>query len=704
VTDTGKRRLARVVFAIVLFEFALSLLFSILIVLLPDQGWQDGFSDVLFALTVMLFPILGVVIATREPGNALGWVLLAIGVAAAEPVSSYGQYALAAGLPGGDWALSAMTWTWVPVIGLAGTFVLLLFPDGHLPSARWRWFAWVIGVGMVLTSLAILLLPGRLDPPYEHLRNRFGIEALRPFLGAAFVAIVTIPIGIVGSAISLRVRYRRSGPTERLQIRWLASAAAIVAALYAAAMVLSLVSNAAGWGEGGVVGVVQTVAVLSFALIPSSIGIAVLKYRLYDIDVVIRKAVVVGAIALFFTAVYAAVVGGIGAVVQTHSTTSLSFVAAALVALLFQPVLARSRRLAARIVYGKRATPYEVLSEFSEHVGGTYEDADVLPRMARVVGQGVGASSSRVWLERQGRLWVAAAWPEDAEPPAPVALAGPELPPLPGADAAFAVEDRDELLGALAVAMPPSDPLDESKSKLVADLAAQAGLVLRNVRLTDELRRRLEDLKAAQKRLVTAQDEERRRIERNIHDGAQQQLVALSVRLRLAQTLLGKDPERAEVMLGELQTETQSALEDLRDLARGIYPPLLADQGLPAALAAQARKSVVPVEVSTDGVTRYAPEIEAAAYFCVLEALQNVAKYARASRVDVRLTRENGRLVFEVADDGIGFDPASNGAGSGVQGMRDRLSALDGALEVRSAPGEGTIVVGRIPVMDREVG
>jgi signal transduction histidine kinase len=705
VTDTGKRRLAKVLFALVLVEFAIGVVLAVMLAALPGYGLADALAlgDLAFALGVLLFPVLGVVLATRRPDNAIGWLMLAIGLVAMEPLTPYGEYALASGAPGAAWALSAVSWTWVPVIGLAGTFVLLLFPDGHLPSPRWRWFAWAIAIGMIVTGLAMLLTPGTLeDVANGTIENRFGIAALEPFLNVAFVALATIPIGIIGSAYSLRVRYRASGPTERLQIRWLASAAAVVAVLYAFAMVFSLVSNAAGWGESGALGLVQNVAVLSFALIPVSIGIAVLKYRLYDIDVVIRKAVVVAAIALFFTAVYAAVVGGIGALVQTHSTTALSFVAAAVVALLFQPVLARSRRLAARIVYGKRATPYEVLSEFSEHVAGTYADEDVLPRMARVVGEGVGAVTSRVWLEREGRLWVAASWPQDADPVESQPLTGSELPPLPGADAAFAVEDRDELLGALAVAMPASDPIDEAKSKLVADLAAQAGLVLRNVRLTDELRRRLDDLKAAQKRLVTAQDEERRRIERNIHDGAQQQLVALSVRLRLAQALVGKDPDGAAAMLGELQGDATTALEDLRDLARGIYPPLLADQGLPAALQAQARKSVVPLEVSTDGVTRYAPEVEAAAYFCVLEALQNVAKYARASRVDVRLARDDGRLVFEVADDGVGFDPASSGAGSGVQGMRDRLSALDGALEVRSAPGEGTVVVGRIPVSDRE--
>jgi signal transduction histidine kinase len=642
-----------------------------------------------------------VLIATRRPDNALGWLMLVIGVVAFEPASGYGEYALAAGLPGGAWAIGVTSWTWVPTIGLAATFTFLLFPDGHLPSPRWRWFAWTIAVGMILSSLAILLSPGTLaDNGYPNIRNPFGVEALRPLLAVGIAAIATVPLGILGSALSLVVRYRRSDPTERLQIRWLASAGAVVAVVYAITMAVTVSASSAGWAtDGGWISWLQSVAIFLFALIPVSVGIAVLRYRLYDIDVVVRKAVIVGAIVAFFTAVYAAVVGGIGALVQTHSTTTLSFVAATVVALLFQPVLRRSRRIADRIVYGKRATPYEVLSEFSERVGGTYASEDVLPRMARVVAEGVGARRAEVWLERDGRLRVAASWPDGGEPPDPVTANGSDLM-LPGADAAFPVEEDGVLLGALAVEMPPADPMDEPKSKLVADLAAQARLVLRNVRLNEELRARLDELKAAQKRLVAAQDEERRRLERNIHDGAQQQLVALSVKLRLAQTLVERDPTKAHEMLGDLQTETTGALEDLRDLARGIYPPLLADKGLVAALEAQARRSVVPVSISPNGSERYPRETEAAAYFCMLEALQNVAKYAGASHVELCLRTRDGNLEFEVRDDGTGFDPAATGYGTGLQGMADRLAALDGTLEVRSAPGAGTAIIGRIPVAE----
>jgi signal transduction histidine kinase len=249
--------------------------------------------------------------------------------------------------------------------------------------------------------------------------------------------------------------------------------------------------------------------------------------------------------------------------------------------------------------------------------------------------------------------------------------------------------------------MPLNDPMDPTKAKLVEDLASQAGLVLHNVRLTAELQARLDDLRAAQKRLVAAQDHERRKLERNIHDGAQQQLVALTVKLRLAQALMGKEPARAESMLVDLQADSQSALEDLRDLARGIYPPLLADKGLAAALASQLRKSAVPATLLANGVGRYPQEIEAAVYFSCLEALQNAAKYAAASSATVELHDDGTELGFTVSDNGLGFDPSSVVYGTGLQGITDRLGAIDGRLAVESTPGRGTVVTGHVPSRGR---
>jgi signal transduction histidine kinase len=197
---------------------------------------------------------------------------------------------------------------------------------------------------------------------------------------------------------------------------------------------------------------------------------------------------------------------------------------------------------------------------------------------------------------------------------------------------------------------------------------------------------------------VAAQDAERRKLERNIHDGAQQQLVALAVRLRLARQLVPRDLPAAEAAITHIEKEAADALENLRDLARGIYPPLLADQGLVPALAAQARKASIPIRIESDGASRYPEAQEAAVYFCVLEALQNVAKYADASAATIELGEHDGSLWFEVIDDGRGFDPSSTSYGTGLHGMADRLAALGGDLEVRSAPGRGTTVAGRVPV------
>jgi len=197
--------------------------------------------------------------------------------------------------------------------------------------------------------------------------------------------------------------------------------------------------------------------------------------------------------------------------------------------------------------------------------------------------------------------------------------------------------------------------------------------------------------------LVTAQDAERRRLERNIHDGAQQQLVALAVKANLARTMASRDPVKTEEMLEQLGAEAQDALDNLRDLARGIYPPLLADKGLAAALESQARRSPVPVTIDPDGVGRYPQDAEAAVYFSVLEGLQNVAKYSGASHAVVRLSQDDGMLRFEVSDDGTGFDADHLTYGTGLQGIADRLAALDGSIEIRSAPGAGTTLIGRLP-------
>ncbi len=655
-----------------------------------------GRSDVFAVAFLLIFPIVGVVLATRRPSNPLGWIMLGIGVVFGLPAGAYGVYGLTEGrdLPGAAYGLTLDGPTWVWFIGPSG-FLLMLFPDGHLPSPRWRWFAWAMGIGMVLLSLAFLFFPGTFsDYGLPKVRNPLGIAALRPYEPILLSLIVTVPLTIVGGAVAVITRLRRAtDEVERHQLRWLAWAAGIVAVSYVLAFAI-------GWGEqtGFLAIALQTVAIWSFALIPIAIGVAVLRYRLFEIDVVIRKTVVVGALAVFIAVVYVAIVAAVGAVVGGAGNTVASAIAAAVVAIAFQPAARRARRLADRVVYGRRATPYEALSAFSERVGETYATEDLLPRMARILGEATGARRSDVWLKIGESFRHAARWPTDAPPLQTQRSASLELPPLPQADAAFAVRHQGEVLGAITLAKPPSDPLSQTDEKLASDLASQAGLVVSNARLTTELEGRIDELHALHKRLVSAQDLERRRIERNIHDGAQQQLVALSVRLRLARSLLERDASKAAALLEDLQTQATATLEDLRDLARGIYPPLLADKGLVAALEAQARKGVLPIIIEPDGVERYPQEVEAAVYFSVLESIQNVVKYANASRADVRLRASSYDLGFEVVDDGDGFDPGGTTYGTGLQGIADRLSALGGRLDVRSSPGAGTTVLGTIPL------
>jgi len=270
---------------------------------------------------------------------------------------------------------------------------------------------------------------------------------------------------------------------------------------------------------------------------------------------------------------------------------------------------------------------------------------------------------------------------------------GPALPEpterLP--DEIVPVRHQGELLGTVSIEKKPGDSLTPTERKLVPDLGSESGLVRRNVAL-------IADLRASRQRLVVAQDDERRKLERNLHDGTEQQLVALAVKLRLAESLAERDPSATKTILTDLRTETGEALESLRDLARGIYPPQLADKGLAAALESEARKGSVPTEVRSEGIGRYPPDVESAVYFCALQALNNVAKHAGATRAAVRLAQADGELTFEVSDDGDGFDPAQIGYGTGLQAMADRLDAIGGTLKVHSQPGKGAQVTGRVPV------
>ena len=664
VTDTTPRSsrlriLAWALFGLAVLEMVVGIVLTIVKLAGGTLNGTDALGTLAFAPAGATYAVVGLIVALRRSGNPAGWFMLVIG-------AFWGLLVLPiAGDVDPQWFGSLV---WVVPFGLMGIHLLLRLPDGRLPSPRWRWVSRAGTLAIVLAGVAI--------PP----EDSDATTAVQDLMGG--IGFILLLGSLVASVASLVVRARRAGADERHQLRWIAAGGLLFVGFWSLAVVPGLVGVTP---NATVERTLNAAGAVAYSAVPLGIGIAILKYRLYAIDVVIRKALIFAGLAAFFTAVYALVVGGVGALVGSRSTTALSFVAAAVVAIGFQPALSRARRFADRVVYGKRSTPYEVLAELGERLGETYASDDVLPRIARVLGEGVGATRARVSLRVDDELRPVATWPEGA-------------PGEGDDDLTVEVRHQGDLLGALSVAMPANDPMDPMKERLMSDLAAQAGLVLRNVGLTEELRARIEDLKAAQKRLVSAQDAERRRLERNIHDGAQQQLVALSVKLRLAGGLLDRDTEKVREMLTQLQSDTSDALEDLRDLARGIYPPLLADQGLASALAAQARKASLPVEVQAQGVGRYPQEVEAAAYFSCLEALQNVAKYAHASRAVVNLSDGDGQLRFVVTDDGTGFDPSRVGYGTGLQGIADRLGALAGTLSVTSSENDGTTVTGVIPV------
>jgi signal transduction histidine kinase len=655
--------------------------------LVPASQTNWDAADVLSALSGMTVAVSASVIAARRPANPIGWLGLTAGLvlSASTFATSYalrGGIAAPGSLPAWHAAAWLENWLWsIPTA--AAAFVFLLFPAGRLRSRRWRPAAWFVAVVFCLLLVASAVNATR---NYAHPFTSF--SAMQTPVVLRF-EVSLVPVAMLVSVAAVIWRFIKSVGDERLQMKWLALAASLVIVTFVPEVLTGSFAAA-------------VLLQLAFLCVNAAIAIAVLKYRLYDIDIVISKAIQYGVLAAFITAVYAALVAGVGTAAGDQHSIWLSALAAGVAAIAFQPVRQRAAQFANRVVYGRRATPYQVLSQFARRIGGTYADEDVLPQMARIVAAGTGAAHVVVWLRLAGELRPAATAGTGSSPvgpsgtghavgvPAADDAGAVSLPGLPGADTAVPITYQGELLGAIAMRMPRDEPLRPAGAQLVADMAAQAGPVLSNVGLISELR-------ASRQRLVTAQDEARRRLERNLHDGAQQDLVALAIKLSLLASAADGDPGEARQLLAELKADTASALENLRDLARGIYPPLLADAGLVAALTAQARKSPVPVTVQADGIGRFPEETEAAVYFCCLEALQNTAKYARATAARIELGVTAGSLCFAVTDDGAGYDAARAPLGAGLRNMTDRLAALGGSLQVRSAPGHGTVISGRLP-------
>lgn len=642
----------------------------------------DPVSNGIGLLGIACYAAIGGLIAWRLPGNACGWILLWIGggIAMGLFTDALATFALREGHATlASWADWANTWLLFATVLPGITLYLLLFPTGRPPSPRW-----LPAVIVVLILSVAGVIAAVLGPSGSEIENPTAVASLAPAMDTLRVAVLLAFVAVaVLSVASVVVRFRRAAAAERQQLRWLV----VVGVLTAVLLVGAIAFGALGLDRiGDPMGIALIVMVTTG--LPVSAGIALLRHRLHGIEVVANRAIVYGSLAVTITAIYALIVAGVGAVVGSGDRPNVlaAVAATALAAIVFQPARRRAQRIADRLIYGDRASPYELLATFTERLDETTLQ-EVLPRMTALIAQGTGAERVRIWLRDGTDIRAVAGWPSEAALPSRLRFDDGDLPSLD--DPAFAVRHGGDLLGAITVGMPRAEPLTPSTSRLLTDLSSQAGLVLRNVALVEEMQR-------SRQRLVTSQDETRRRLERDLHDGAQQRLVTLSMDLRMARARADASGDaELTTRLGAAEQELARSLAELRELARGIHPAILTQNGLGAALRSLAERSAVPVQLRAVPEGRFAPEVEAAAYFFVSETLANAAKHAEAAQAWVAVDRRGERLAIEVRDDGVGG--ATMDGGSGLRGLADRVEALGGRIDVRSEVGAGTTVRAEIP-------
>jgi signal transduction histidine kinase len=631
-----------------------------------------GWRSIFLVAWVLTFALLGALIVSKQPSNVFGWIftLAALLVTFNLAGAAYANFAVIkerGAWPAGEAiAFLAGGWNWIPITAILLIFIPLLFPSGRLLSPRWRWVVWCAAAFVVLAAIPNALWPGPLfDTP--RIRNPIGLEGSADFLDRIrTVSLIPAVAGVAGALASLALRFRRTTGQERQQLKWFLYGCVLF-------MIPLLV-------KGPVPVTIQDVlTVVLWPALPISLGIAMLKYRLYDIDPVLNKSVVFGALAVFITAVYVGVVVGIGSLIGSagRPNLALSIVATAIVAIAFQPVRGRVQRIANRLVYGKRATPYEVMADFSERMAGVLSVDDVLPRMAEAAARGVGGQAARIRLFLPDGSERTVSWPAGG-------AAG-------HVDRVLPVSYRGGPIGEIAVAKAVGEPVTPAEGKLLTDLATQAGLVMHNVRLTVELQARLAEissqaaeLRVSRQRIVAAQDEERRRLEETIRLGCERQLSPIKDELKSAETRLTNDPRAAVATLERLMGQATAVLEELRELARGIYPPVLQDEGLVAALRIHLRKINPSITLQSDGIGRYPSEIEAAIYFCCVEALRGAVGPAA-----VRLGGDAGGVDFWIS----GCGPLDGR----LERMEDRVEALGGSLEFDGSTLGGSIPLGVHP-------
>jgi len=661
-------------------------------------------TDTVRAVVVVAFALAGAMAAIRRPGERQG--LLALSATALAGVATGFAGVLQAHAQGTDvpGAVIAVARFGEPVavalLPVAAMHFLLGLPDGTCRLSRT-----LIGIGYVLGLVVGVALWTRRP-------------ALPLWLIAAETAIA-IPVGVIGS----QRRYVRSRGLERQRMQWFGWAASVGAEILLVALALRLLW---GWPT-------RPWLVVLVAGLPFTVALAMGSSRRFAgrIDRILAHTVSIAGLTGVVVVVYLVIVVGLGRT-PTHSDRSLlalSMVAAAVAALLYGPARQRLTQYANRIVYGEREAPDAVLRTFGSRLSRAIPMDELLLQVAESLRKTLALSAAEVWTGSGGRLERTISVPDvpvtrltlSPEEETVVARAGvsgtawveiwlPSL--LQGREGAVVrvapTTHSGHVLGLIVVVRPPgSEPFTTDDDTMLTELARQVALALHNVELDsalqeslDEVRRQAEEIQASRARIVAASDAARRQIERNLHDGAQQHLVALAVNVRLARQLAESDPVASAQILDQLGEGLQEAVQELRALAHGIYPPLLVDRGIKEALRSAAARAALPTDVEADDLGRYSPDAEAAVYFCCMEALQNAGKHAgEGAAATVRVWEESGSLHFEVRDTGAGFDAQGERAsGAGFVNMSDRVGAIGGKVSVRSAPGEGTTISGQIPL------
>jgi signal transduction histidine kinase len=637
---------------------------------------SQGLTDSLFPV---VFAFVGALIASRKPRNAVGWTFLAAGFvyAASVLLEMYARQGLTLDpnlhdalplprpdpLPLAEEVSWLNMWLWFPsLIGLI-VFIPLLFPDGLPPSPRWWWVAWLaaLGFAVIFVPTAVAGWPLRGTILLGDFESRPEFEwTFYP----AMVGLSLIGIAAVGSVASVVVRFRRSRGVERQQLKWFVFAATI---LLLAAINAFTPWTAPEW--------VLTFAVLGLVV---AAGIAILKYRLYDIDLVINRSLVYGSLTALVVALYVGTVTLLGRLFNPGGL-GVALVATAVVAVLFNPLRERLQRGVNRLMYGERHDPYAALSRLGRSLEASISPGEVLPRVTETVAQALRAPYVAVELRRDDGFEPASSYGNSVDDSVEVPLAY-----------------QGETVGRLVVGTrSPGERFSAADMRLLEDLSRQVGVAVHAVRLTTDLQR-------SRERLVMTREEERRRLRRDLHDGLGPTLAAVALQVETVRSLLRDDPAAADALLAKLKVETQSAIAGIRRIVYDLRPPALDELGLVGALREEGSRFVTnggPLLVSVESSEDLPPlpaAVEVAAYRIALEGITNAARHSGASTCVVRIA-SNGGLDVEVRDDGRGL-PADFRAGVGLTSMRERVAELGGTFTVEPAVPAGTRIFAHLPV------